>query len=385
MFIKEKIKKLKVYEPGRPIEELQRSFNLSSVYKLASNEIPFYPSYVNKAVSSELKKINRYPESGCYYLRRALSRKLRLDGENIVFGNGSDELIVMALRAFSEPSTNVVVGYPTFLIYETQAQVSGLEVKRVPIRKYRYDLPAMAKAADKNTRIVFIANPDNPHGTYCSHKEVEAFLNTIPKDIVVFFDEAYFEFVSKKDFPRSTEFLKKRKNIIITRTFSKAYGLAGLRIGYAITSRQIAVVLNKVREPFNVSRIAQVAAIEAVKNHAFCKKVIRHNNKEKLFLYQGLKTLGLDYVESVTNFILVNFKEDVSCLYNYLLRKGIIIRNMSSWGLKNFFRVSVGLRKENIAFIKKLSEYLKVKGKAKKQQIDSNGRGIRGLKSGVKK
>ena len=358
MIVKKNLKALKEYKPGKPIEELKRSLKLKQVYKLASNEIPFYPSYINKAVALELKNVNRYPEADCYKLRKLLSRKLKIRGEQIVFGNGSDELIVLALRGLCTSRGNVVVGFPTFLIYEIQAKVTGVGIKRVPLKNYRYDLDAIARVVDKNTQIIFIANPDNPHGTYVNHNQVKRFLRKIPKGIVVFFDEAYFEFVPKNDFPRSFSFLRDRGNIIIARTFSKAYGLAGLRIGYAVTTLEIAEILNKVREPFNVGRIAQVAAIEAVKNKVFLNKTVKYIEKERDFLCDTLDVLGVEFIKSVTNFILVNFRKDADKLCDYLLKKGIIVRNMTSWGLKHFLRVTVGLHRENLAFIKHFRDYL---------------------------
>ena len=208
--------------------------------------------------------------------------------------------------------------------------------------------------------IVFIANPDNPHGTYIYHSELVRFLSLIPKNILVFLDEAYYEFAPRRNFPQSIRLLKKRGNIIITRTFSKAYALAGLRIGYAITTSSISDTLNKVREPFNVNRFAQAAAIAAVKNNNFIRKCVSYINKEKKFLYRIFTQLDIEYVESATNFILVNFKGDTRKLYHYLLKRGVIIRDLSSWGLNGFFRVTVGLHKENVSFIKNFKNYLKI-------------------------
>ena len=354
------LKKIKGYIPGKPIEEVKREFRLKDVYKLASNEIPFTPFYIKEAVKRELKNINRYPDGGCFYLRKKLARRLKVKENQLVFGNGSDEIVVLALRSFiREKNDEVIVGFPTFLIYELQAKIQNARILRIPFKNYRYDLKAIAEAITKNTKIIFIANPDNPCGTYLSHKEIEEFLEKVPSEVIVFFDEAYYEFVEKKDFPKSLSFLKKRKNLIITRTFSKAYGLAGLRIGYAITSSSIADILNKVREPFNVNRIAQVAALAALENEEFLKKVRQYMKKEKEYLYQELKKLNLEFIESVTNFILVNFKKDVNKLNQYLLKKGIIIRPLNSWGLKNFFRVTIGLHKENVKFIKELKNYLR--------------------------
>ena len=359
MYRKE-LEQIDPYKPGKPIEEVKRSLGLSEVYKLASNEIPFPPSYANKAIVKELANINRYPEGGCFYLRKALAKKLKVKDEQIVFGNGSDEIIVLALRALVEKDDEVVVGYPTFLIYEIQAQIHGAKIIKVPLKNLRYSLDDMAKAISKKTKIVFIANPDNPTGSYVTDDEVNKFLNKIPKDILVYFDEAYFEF-GPKDFPKTLKLLKKRGNIIISRTFSKAYGLAGLRVGYGVTTEELAGILNMIREPFNVNRLAQVAAVSALKNKTFLSKVIKFIDKEKNYFYKELAKSGLCFVRSATNFILVDFNKDTGELFNYLLKKGIVVRELKGWSFPNFFRVTVGLPKENKKFIKHLREFLKDK------------------------
>ncbi|MCP4652526.1 MAG: histidinol-phosphate transaminase [Candidatus Omnitrophica bacterium] len=356
MFRKDLVK-IKAYKPGRPIEEVKRALGLKEVYKLASNEVPFAPNYIKKAILKEVANVNRYPEGGCFYLRRALAKQLKVDRDQIVFGNGSDELIVLALEAFIQKGDEIVVAYPTFLIYELQGMVKGAKVRRLPLKDFRYDLDAMAKAITNKTKIVFIANPDNPGGTYLNKIEVEQFLKKIPKNVLVFLDEAYFEF-APSNFPKSLNLLKKRGNIIVTRTFSKAYGLAGLRIGYGVTTKKIADILNKIREPFNVDRIAQVAAIEALKNKDFLNKVLKFVKKEKQYLYNELKKLKFDFIESATNFVLINLKKDTASLNEYLLKEGVIIRELRGWGLNNFFRVTVGLHKENVKFIKCLKSYM---------------------------
>ena len=358
--VDETLKKIRGYIPGKPVEELKRELRLKEVYKLASNEIPFPPLYIKKVVEKELKNINRYPDGNCFYLREKIAKKFRIKENQIVFGNGSDEIVVLVLRSFiREKNDEVIVGFPTFLIYELQSKIHQAKVLRVPFKNYRYDLEGMLRAITKKTRIIFIANPDNPCGTYLSHKEIEKFLEKVPSEVIVFFDEAYYEFVEKRDFPKDLSFLKKRKNLIITRTFSKAYGLAGLRIGYAITSFPIAHILNKVREPFNINRVAQVAALAALENEEFLKMVRQYIKKEKEYLYQELKKMNLEFVESVTNFILINFKKDVDKLNQYLLKKGVIIRPLNNWGLKDFFRLTVGLHKENVKFIRELKNYLR--------------------------
>ena len=357
MVYRKELEQINPYMPGKPIEEVKRSLGLDEVYKLASNEIPFPPSYINKAIQEELKNINRYPEGGCFYLRKDLAKRLRVDEEQIIFGNGSDEIIVLALRALVEKSDEVIVAYPTFLIYEMQAQIHGAKIVKVPLKNFGYDLDRMAKAVTKKTKIIFIANPDNPSGTYVNDDQVKRFLSKIPKTVLVFFDEAYFEF-APKNFPKTLELLKKRGNIIFSRTFSKAYGLAGLRVGYGVTTKRLAGILNRIREPFNVNRLAQVAAIAALGNKTFMKKVVSYAVKEKSYLYEELAKCGLSFTKSATNFVLVNFKKDTSELFNYLLKKGIIIRELKGWGFSNFFRVTVGLHKENKKFVRCLRQYV---------------------------
>jgi histidinol-phosphate aminotransferase len=355
------LKNLKAYKPGKPVEELKRELNLKTIYKLASNEIPFVPTYIFKAVLSQIHQANRYPEASSHYLRQKLARALKVSPDRLVFGNGSDELIVMTLRAFVEERDEVIIGTPTFLIYEIQSQVAGARIKKVRLHDYRYDLEKIAQAITKKTKLIFIANPDNPHGTYVTHKEVVKFLHKVPKDVLVFFDEDYFEFVMNKDYPRTLSLLKTRKNIVVSRTFSKAYGLAGVRIGYAICDTAVARCLNSVREPFNIDRFAQVCASAALDNHRFVEKAKKHVVKEKKYLCRQLNKLGLEYIESVANFILINFKKDTSRLNDHLLSKGIIIRPLTGWGLPHFFRVTIGLHKENEAFIRHLSAFLRKK------------------------
>jgi histidinol-phosphate aminotransferase len=345
------------YKPGKPIEEVKRALKLREVYKLASNELPVPPAYINKAVVSELKNINRYPEGGSFYLRELVAKKHGVKPEQIVFGNGSDEVIALAITAAVNPGDEIVISHPTFLVYEIQALVRGAKVTKVAFKDYRYDLDAMVSVISENTKIVIIANPDNPTGTYCSAKDIEEFLAKIPKSVLVFLDEAYFEF-APKDFPDSLKLLNTRGNIIFSRTFSKAYGLAGVRLGYGISTPEIASVLNKIREPFNINRFAQVCGIAALKNKNFVKAAVGFNNKEKQYFYAALNKMSLEYVESATNFIMINLKRDTALLNEYLLKKGVIIRELKGWGLSNFFRVTVGLHKENAKFIKCLTEYL---------------------------
>ncbi|UCD15676.1 MAG: histidinol-phosphate transaminase [Candidatus Omnitrophota bacterium] len=357
MMFRKRLENINSYKPGKPVEEVKRALGLTQVYKLASNEIPFAPAYINRAIQKELKNINRYPESGCFYLRKAVAAKLKVREDQIVFGNGSDEIITLALRVLIEEGDEVIVGYPTFLIYEIQAKIEGAEVVRAPLRNFRYCLDDIAAKITARTKIIFIANPDNPTGTYLNNKEIENFLSRIPASVLVFFDEAYFEF-APPDFPKTIRFLKERGNIIFTRTFSKAFGLAGARIGYGVTTPSIASFLNKVREPFNVNRFAQVAAVAAVNNGKFLNKVVTYIKREKQYLYKELKAHDISFIKSATNFVLIDFRKDTASLYNYLLKNGIIVRELAGWGLPNLCRVTVGLHKENKKFIDCFKRYL---------------------------
>lgn len=354
---RKRLEKINNYKPGKPIEEVKRLLGLKEVYKLASNEIPFAPVYLRKAINRELKNIHRYPESNCFCLRTVLAKKLNAAPDEIVFGNGSDEIITFALRALIESGDEVIIAFPTFLIYEIQSQVEGAKIVKSPLRNFRYCLEDIANKITPRTKIIFIANPDNPTGSYLTHEETAFFLSKIPKRVVVFFDEAYFEF-APDDFPRTGEFLKERGNIIFTRTFSKAFGLAGLRLGYGVTTPQIAAVMNKVREPFNVNRFAQAAAIEALENKDFLKNVLSYVSEEKNYFYKEFKKLNVSFNPSAANFIFIDFRRDTADLYNYLLKRGVIIRELKEWGLAKFFRVTIGLHKENKKFIKCLKEYL---------------------------
>ncbi|MDD5195746.1 MAG: histidinol-phosphate transaminase, partial [Candidatus Omnitrophica bacterium] len=311
---------------------------------------------IRKDILKELSNINRYPESSCFYLRRQLAKNNAVGTEQIVFGNGSDELITLTLRAFTDRDDEVIIAYPTFLMYEIQANACGAQVVRVPLKNFRYSLSDIAASVTAKTKIIFIANPDNPTGTYITHTQLENFINKIPRNILLYLDEAYFEF-APADFPRSKELLARRGNIVIARTFSKAYGLAGLRIGYGITSPQIASSLNTIREPFNINRFAQVAAVAGLKNKAFLKKVTSLVAREKKYFYAQFEKLGISFVESAANFILVDFHTEAKAFCDYLLKNGIIVRELSGWGFKNFFRVTISTHKENKKFITLLAKY----------------------------
>ena len=349
---------VKPYTPGKPVEEVQRELGLAHAIKLASNENPLGPSRkALEAIRQAAGNLHRYPDSHCFYLVRKLASRLGVAPEQLVVGNGSDEIITLAARAFLEKGEEVVIASPTFLIYLIAAEIAQAKIRVVPLIDFRYDLAGMRRAVTRRTKLVFIANPDNPTGTYVTGPEVEAFMEGLPDQVIAFFDEAYAEMVDAPDYPDTREYLR-RHPVIITRTFSKAYGLAGIRIGYGITSSEIAQSLHKVREPFNVNSLAQAAALAALEDDEHLEATRRLLREEKPKLYQAFRDLGLEAIPSAANFILFRVGPKADSMAQRLLKRGIIVRAMQAWALPNYLRVTVGLPQENQAFIQALREEL---------------------------
>ena len=357
--VRQNILNVKNYVPGKPIEEVQRELGLKNVIKLASNENCLGPSpKAVAAIKKNLNKINRYPDASSFYLKKRAAKFLGVDEDNLIFGNGSDEIIGLAVRTFVGSGDEVIIARPTFLIYEIVSQLQDADIKFVPLTKdLRHDLKAMKNAITDKTRIIFIANPDNPTGSYVTKTELNEFFKGLPEKLIVFLDEAYFEFAkySYKDYPNGLDYID-RPGVIVSRSFSKAYGLAGLRVGYGISSPEVISYMERTREPFNVNLLAQVAAEAAIDDKAFLKKTLSHIEAEKEFIYENLRNMKLDYVESATNFIMVDVKKDCKEVFNSLLKKGVIVRDMKAWGLDSFIRVTVGSRKENKRFVEALKK-----------------------------
>ena len=358
---KENLRLVKNYMPGKPLEELERELGIKNAVKMASNENALGPS--PKAVGAmrkALSRTHRYPDGACHYLRQKLAKFLKIPAESLVFGNGSDELLVFAARAFVGEGDEVIIADPTFLIYEIACSVENGRVVRVPMTGFHYDLNGMAEKMSERTKLIFIANPDNPVGTYANEKALLSFLRQVPEHVLVVLDEAYYEFARiKKDYPDSLKLLEDFPNLMITRTFSKAYGLAGLRVGYSISSALIVNALNKVREPFNVNLLAQEAAVAALDDATHLKRTVRTVNEGRQFLTAELKKLGLSCVDTVTNFILFDLKREATPVYEKLLRLGVIVRPMGGWGLKTFMRVTIGTPSDNRKFSNALKTALK--------------------------
>ncbi len=357
--VKKAILKVKPYVPGKPIEEVKRELGLKKVIKLASNENPYGPSpKVLKAIEKASKGLNRYPDGDCYYLRQELAKRLNVSSDQLTFGNGSDELIVLAVRAFVNEGDEVIIAQPSFLIYDIASQIVGARIKAIPLKNFHYDLEGMKKAVTKKTKIIFFGNPDNPAGTYLTEQDVRIFLEGLRKDILVFIDEAYYEYVTAKDYVNSLKLLNFHKNVIVTRTFSKMYGLAGLRVGYGIANSELTGLLNRIREPFNVNSLAQAGALACLKDGAYYRELARKIEKQRKFLYTSFEKSGVFYRKSCTNFILVDVNQNASNVSKQLMKKGVIVRDMSIWGLNQFIRVSIGTEKENRKFIRLLREII---------------------------
>lgn len=353
------IMKIKAYQPGKPIEEVKREMGLKKVIKLASNENPLGPSIkAVEAIKKYASKVNLYPDGGGYYLRKALAKKLGLEEEKILLGNGSDEIVSLITRIFLQKDEEAIMGDPSFLMYKIDTQLSQGKILSVPLNNFKLDLTAMAKVVSFKTKLIFISNPNNPTGTIVEDKEVKSFLRNLPTHIITVFDEAYFEYVEDHNYPQTTNLLNGKKNVIILRTFSKIYGLAGLRIGYGIARPEIIEMLNRARPPFNVNSLAQVAALASLEDGNQVRQSKKLVSEGKKFLYSYLERLKLSYVPTQANFILIRIGKKAPDVEKKLLQKGIIVRGMKAYNLTEYIRLTIGTRQQNKEFIRTLGEIL---------------------------
>jgi histidinol-phosphate aminotransferase len=352
------IESLVPYPPGKPIEELERELGISGSIKLASNENPIGPSRkAVEAVMGALERLNRYPDGSCYYLKEKLSARLAVPPGAIVMGNGSNEIIEFIVRTFMTPGTEAVMADPSFAIYPIAVKAQGGAARLVPLKGLRHDLLAMAKAVNAKTRVVFIANPNNPTGTIVTNAELGRFINDLPGGVITCVDEAYCEYVRSDAYPATLEYVKDGWPVVLLRTFSKAYGLAGLRVGYGVAHPELTSLMERVRQPFNVNSLAQAAAIAALDDTAHIESSLRKNAEGLEYLYREVDALGLEYVPTEANFFLIKVG-DGEGVYGALLKQGIIVRPMDSYGLGEFIRVTVGLQEENERFIAGLKDAL---------------------------
>jgi histidinol-phosphate aminotransferase len=347
------------YEPGKPVEELERELGITDAIKLASNENPLGPSdRVQKAIAAALGNLNRYPDGSGYYLRQALAARHGVTAEQIVLGNGSNELIELLVRTFLRPGDEAVVPHPSFVVYPMIVQAAGGIRVMVMLRDHRLDLEAMARAITPLTKLVFIANPNNPTATIVTADEVEHFMARVPERTIVVFDEAYIEFAMGPDFPDTLRYVKEGRRVIVLRTFSKAASLAGLRVGYAVADADAIALMNRIRQPFNVNSLAQVAALAALDDEAHVLECVRMIEAGRHFLYDEFKSLGLKYVPSRANFILVDVGRNAADIYQRLLKEGVIVRPMTAFGMETTLRITVGTPEENRRLVKGLRAVL---------------------------
>ncbi len=357
------IEKLVPYEPGKPIEELQRELDipLKDIIKLASNENPLGVSpKAKKAIRQKIDSLNRYPDGGCFYLKKKLSQKLKLSADNLIIGNGSDELIDLITKVFLEEKDEVLISEPAFAEYKIITKTRPAKIRAIPVRRkllakgisvFRYNLEKMLSAISKKTKVIFMGNPDNPTGAYLDKKSMDIFLRRCPERVLVVLDEAYKELIAAVDYVETAPYIRKG-NVIVLRTFSKTYGLAGLRIGYGIADKRLISWLERARQPFNVNMAAQYAACAALEDKLFVKRAKDITTRGRKFIVKELVGLGFDVIKTEANFVLFSGQGlSGTELFRGLLKKGIIIRDMKSYGLKRLARVSIGTMQENKRFI----------------------------------
>lgn len=350
----------KPYVPGKPIDEVERELGITGVIKLASNENPLGPSPVAvEKARAVLASLNLYPDGACFYLKQGLSKYLGLNEDCFIIGNGSDELLRLITETFVGPAEEVVFGNPSFSEYEFMALIMGGKCIAVSLDdEFRYDLAAMKEKINDLTKIVYICNPNNPTGSIVTREAIDQFMDGLPDDILVVFDEAYYEYVDSSDFVSGLEYLAKGYNVVVLRTFSKVYGLAGLRIGYGITTPEIADAVNRVREPFNVNTVAQVAASGALEDKEHLTRSFEVNKAGKQFLYKAFDEMGIKYVPTQANFIFLDTGRDCQAVFKDLMKRGVIVRTGDIFGYPTFIRVTVGTEEENQRFIKELKSVL---------------------------
>ncbi|MGE5576700.1 MAG: histidinol-phosphate transaminase [Syntrophothermus sp.] len=350
---------IKPYVPGKPIEEVQRELGLTDVVKLASNENPLGPAPAAiQALKDHAAGVSFYPDGSCFALKKALAAHLGIDPDYLIVGNGSDEVIKLLAEAFLSPQDEVIISPPTFGEYAYAAHLMGARVVTVPAIGFTHDLEAMAGAVTAKTKIIFVCNPNNPTGTYVNRDAVERFMNRIPEDVLVVFDEAYYEYVEAGDFPRTLEYVKQGRNVLVLRTFSKIYGLAGLRVGYGIGRSELVQLVARVREPFNVNLLAQQAAIAALGDAKHISRSREVNHSGKSFLNQRLSAMGFAPLPSQTNFLFVDLRTDAQQLFKAMLKLGVIVRSGDIFGEPTFIRVTIGAQAQNERFIHALAACL---------------------------
>jgi histidinol-phosphate aminotransferase len=348
------------YVPGKPVSELERELGIRDSVKLASNENPLGPGAMARAAAAgSLAELGRYPDGGGFELRRTLAEHHCIDAAAITLGNGSNDVLDLVARTFLRPGVESVFSEHAFAVYPISTQAVGATARVAPARDYGHDLDAMMALVSEHTRVVWIANPNNPTGTWLAAEPLRAFLTSLPETCVAVVDEAYIEYVGEPDYPDASAWLGEMPNLIVTRTFSKVHGLAALRVGYGICDPRIADLLNRVRQPFNVNAPAQAAAVAALRDHEHVRASVALNEAGLVQLTAGFERLGLKYIPSVGNFVTLDLGRPAAPIDQALLRAGYISRPVANYGLPHHLRVSVGLEEENRGFLAALERVLR--------------------------
>ena len=349
---KPSIDTIQPYQGGKPIEEVQREFGITDIIKLASNENPLGPSpLATQAIVESATQVHLYPDGNAYYLKEDLAQHIGISEDHLILGNGSNDVLQLIAEAYVAPEDEVIYAAGAFVVYSLVTKLCSATAVVVPMQKDTHDLTAMAAAITDKTKVIFVANPNNPTGTMVTADETAAFMEQVPDDVLVVFDEAYYEYVSRSDYPQTLPYVLEGRNFVITRTFSKIYGLAGLRVGYGIAPPALVKTLNRVRQPFNCSLIGQAAARAALKDTDHVAKSQEHNNIGKTFLYNTFDDLGLRYRETEGNFIMLHVGQSGADVADALLRKGVIVRPIAGYGYPDAVRVTIGTQQENEKFI----------------------------------
>ena len=357
--VTENIARLVPYRPGKPVEEVERELGITGIIKLASNENSLGPSpKAIEAVKKLAEKMHVYPDASCFALKKAVSERMNLSPESLVFGNGSDDIIHLLGVTFLQECDEIIQGDPSFVRYEAAAILNNARVRFVPLTKdWVHDLDAMAAQVNPRTRLVFIANPNNPTGTIVTKKALDRFLDNLPERVITVLDEAYFEYAENApEFPHGFDYVREGRNVVTLRTFSKAYGLAGHRVGYGAMKPEIAEWLNRTREPFNVNYMAQYAAAAAINDTEHVANTVAMNEAGKLEFYKALQELGMKYVPTHGNFVWFDVGKDSKIVFESLLRKGVITRTGDVFGAPTHLRVTIGTEAENRKFLNALKE-----------------------------
>ena len=349
------VQNLKPYLPGKPIEELERELGVSNTLKLASNENTMGPSPLAiEAMQKAITQVDLYPDGNGFILKKKLSEKLKIGQEQIILGNGSNDVLDMVARAFLSEGREAIFSEYAFAVYPIATQAVGATARVAKAldadhdeNPYGHDLKAMSELVNEKTSVVFIANPNNPTGTWLKSDELHQFISELPSHIIVVVDEAYFEYVEAPDYPNALQWLKEFPNLIVSRTFSKAYGLAGLRVGYAVCSEELSDLLNRVRHPFNVNTVSILAATAALSDDEHLQKCVEMNTKGIKFWRAACQYRGLDYIPTVGNFITIDFEQDAMPIYEGLLREAVIVRPIANYGLPNHLRISISTPEDN--------------------------------------